>query len=240
MSRLLIVCFAAVIFLSCASRRGEVHHTAYESAPYVPYAPRFSRSNISVLDYQQKQEGRALPRWVGAWLSGGEKALERLSAYSGKYCFIMEQTAPSQEVLLRWMLGFQVERNFPTMAQSRVFRCWTEGLGAAPDLLYGSYFEKLLRACRSASWRGAMTDGVFWLLVRQNNSAAADSDAGYEASDMEREGGVYCAIVLVVIDKNVFQNELNAIFNSIVFDKNDSRAQTTAVSEAIDGFWTRF
>lgn len=209
---------------ACAGAKPADDESSYELKPFVPYMPRDNNEAFTIIDYQNKNTGGTVPRWLNVWKTRGPDAVEKLPAYSGKYCFVMEQRARELDVLLRWMLAFKIERNFRFMAQRRIHRVWTRDLTRSPDLLYGRFYENLLRACSRSEWTGSETERFFWVKAR------------VDETQEER----YSIFVLASMEKSAFQAELESIYRSIPVEKTDTRAQAAAVLEARATFWQRF
>ncbi|MDR2467680.1 MAG: hypothetical protein LBD22_01815 [Spirochaetaceae bacterium] len=223
----------AMTLVSCTLTPQTAEEVFFQTEPYAPYKPYLEGTPFAVNDYQDKNEGAPLPAWVDAWLEGGARMIETLPEYRGLYCFVMEQPGRELTALQHWAARFNLERNFPKMALQRIFKRWTDNLTSSPDLVYGSYFEKMLKASAAFFWQNAKFDAQCWLLVRYANDSAALNE-NLEQTDL------YRMLILAVIDIKTFQNELTILFNNIAFERTDSRAQIAATSQMLSTFWQGF
>jgi hypothetical protein len=219
---------------ACAGKTAANASSSFRLEPFVPYKPRFSDAPFTILDYQNRNEGRVMPAWTAAYLEGGARAVEALPAWNGKYCFVMEQSGVDLETLLRWVLSFRVERAFPQMALRRVFQRWTAGITEPPDNVYGSYFEKVLKMCATSFWPDAESSGFFWLKIRYTENAEEEEDSAFP------RGEVYRVLICASIEKARFEAGINSIYKSISSEKTDSRAQISASDRLIENFWRGF
>lgn len=219
---------------ACAATPAHNAESPFRLEPFVPYKPRFTDSPFTILDYQNRSEGRVIPAWTTAYLEGGVRSIEALPAFSGKYCFVMEQSGVDLETLLRWVLSFRVERAFPQMALRRVFQRWTAGITEPPDKVYGSYFEKVLKMCATSFWPDAESAGFFWLHIRYTEGSEEDEDSAFP------RGEAYRVLICASIDKARFEAGINSIHKSLNYEKTDTRSQISASDRIIENFWRGF
>jgi hypothetical protein len=154
-----------------------------------------------LLDYSGKASGQALPRWVEAYLAGGNAGVEALPEYEYVYVFVGENSGPSPDPLETWRRNFDARRTFPRLVGTRIRLRFIRGLDTGADEVYGGYYEAAVKAVYGADYSGPWKEGDFWVLEEPG-----------EDSGRAGERGRYRYLVFVLVPKDVFEKEVQAIF----------------------------
>ncbi|MDR2842903.1 MAG: hypothetical protein LBV52_06850 [Spirochaetaceae bacterium] len=215
------------LFSACVSNTTDNINTSFPSVPFVPYKQMDKGLPFTIENYQGKENGRQLPAWLDVYLLNGVHGVENLPAYNGKYCFVLEQSGSSLDILNRFEDSFKVGRNFTQMSFDRIFQNFIKDSNTAPDILYGSSFKKIMTIVSSSSWNKPVHENSFWLFLHWTGNDEDMIDT-------------YKIYILTSIEKSVFQNQFKSITNAVVADKTDGREQVSAFSRKIDDFFDTF
>jgi hypothetical protein len=85
-----MVAAMVVVFTSCASGPASLDQ---------------AMQNMEVLDYKGATTGSGYPDWMLAWDDGGNTAVDKLDAYKGNTCFVIESTNSSKDFATNWVKG---------------------------------------------------------------------------------------------------------------------------------------
>jgi hypothetical protein len=202
----------------CAGRPG--------AALPVTEAPRRQEraENYRIGAYPGREEGEGIPPWAEAYLEG---TLGELPGYEGKYLFAAENSGPSDRLLRQWAEHFSVAQDFPRLAAARIEGRYTRAALKYPDDEYGSFFPMMIRAVSDGFYGGAVREADFWFRRQLPEE---------EGSPREE----YCFLILVSVDKFLFERRVHDILNRIVPDPPLSREQASAVRRATDSLFDGF
>ncbi|MDR3301812.1 MAG: hypothetical protein LBT01_04680 [Spirochaetaceae bacterium] len=226
----LVLFMLALCFFSCGTGRAANRYGALATVPFAPYKTLDEGIPFEVKDYQNKSKGAPLPVWLAAYLSGGIAELENLNAYTNQYCFILEWSNNSLDMLLRRAEVFKIERDFAPSAFQRIYTRFVQGLTRSPDVVYGNAFETLMKRSISADWTDAHADGSCWAFIAWtgvHSLHTIEGEIGGTESDAVLSD-TYKLFVLVTINKTDFQHQFNVIVSSIDLEKTGSKAQSSA------------
>ncbi len=228
-----ILMTVALLFFSCESMRKQSPELAWTppSDPSSPNAGQIAQT-YAVTDQKEgveRDEYSPLPEWVRLYLGGGEQMVEGMGIYEKDYVFIKENSGENKEVLLRWAENFSVDRNFPRMVASRVQRRLERSISSYPDRVYGSFFERAIKACSDEQYDGAVKREDFWFqkhIVRE----AGEATDRYE----------YQFLVLVSVEKSSLQAQLNRILAQVPLDSVSFQNQLDAAENVKSAFFSNF
>jgi hypothetical protein len=181
----------------------------------------------SILDYSGKASGAALPRWLEAYLAGGNAGVEALPEYESVYAFVGENSGPAPQPLETWRQNFSAGRTFPRLAGARVRFRFIRALDTGADEVYGGYYQAAVKAVHEASYSGPWKEGDFWLLEEPG-----------ENPERAGENGRYRYFVLVLISKDLFEQELREILDQI--KDRGTRDQYSAFEKLRENFFEGF
>jgi hypothetical protein len=181
----------------------------------------------AILDYRGKASGQALPRWVEAYLAGGNAGVEALPEYEYVYAFVGESSGPSPRPLEIWRRNFDAGRAFPRLAGARIRFRFISGLDTGADEVYGGYYQAAVKAAYAADYSGPWEEGDFWLAEEPG-----------ENSGWAGEDGRYRYLVLVLVPKDVFEQNVREILEHI--QDRGTRDQYSAFERLRGNFFEGF
>jgi hypothetical protein len=97
---------------------------------------------------------------------------------------------------------------------------------ASPDVVYGRYFEQVVKKAADIRYPGAEKEDDFWLLRRSGAEGESPS------------GDVYDFYILVSIDKEVLREHINGILEGTQTEA--TREQAVAITRLRENFFNGF
>jgi hypothetical protein len=185
------------------------------------------RELYQIGSYQGKEEGEAIPPWVEAHLGG--EPLEALWGYEGKYLFIAENSGPNDRLLRQWAENFSPLQDFPRLAAMRIELRFTRAALGYPDDEYGVFFPLMIRAASDGVYEGVEREADFWIqrwLLGEDGMPA----------DQEE----YRFLILVSVDKFLFERRVHDMLGQIAPDPSPTREQAAAIRRVLDIFFDGF
>ena len=219
-----------------------------------PVAPDAAQRTAAytITDYKNKAGGGAIPGWVRFWLDSAERGVENLDAYRDRYAFVARNEANNFNALNLWKDGFSAELDFPRLAAARIEARFSSAV-PNPDASYGAFFEALIRAASDFPWTGAVRVDDFWILRRfdpdegPSGYAGEDSITESVASDGSiasggsvRETENWEMLILVTIERFIFESQLDRVFQSVNPEPPPSRDQRAVINRVKDRFFDGF
>ena len=179
----------------------------------------------TIIDH--KNNGEPIPEWVSIWLSGGNSGVETISTYEDLFVFVHSSEGNNFRALELWRDSFNSELDFPRLAARRIEARFGRNV-PFPDMQYGPYYEALVRASSDAYWTGSRVRDNFWIQKK------------YLPSEEEGESESWEFLILVTIEKSLFDSQLEAVFKEISDLSSLTKDQTEAVKQVQDHFFDRF
>lgn len=240
--------FFCVLLLSCASRRDNNLEEAnpYYFEPFSPYKTLDEGLPFVIEDYQNKKSSAPLPLWLSVYYTEGTQGIEKLSAFDEQYCFILEQSSLSLNILLRRALTFKTEHDFSRMVFQRIYKRAVKELEKSPDIVFGSVFEKLAKTCMQTYWIGAKPGGSCWTFmhwIEERETNPEDSAKLRSSEEKDKESvfpDTYKLFIMVYIDKKSFQRQFKNMLSTIAFDKKDTKEQRASFEHLKNDFFDDF
>ncbi len=159
-----------------------------------------------------------LPVWVETYVANGITGLEKLSDYSGSYCFVGEETGTNLNAVQTWAASFDVSRDIAASVANRVESLFTGAATGSTEGSYGTYFENIVKSAASATYSGARKINDWWILVRR-----------YDADVKKQYTDEYRAYVLYTIDKDVLDRQVFDMMDKVAAESELTDAQLVAV-----------
>jgi hypothetical protein len=214
------VILAGFLFLAgCAGGPGNL--VVFEPPPrYVEKA-----RDYRIMDYKNKSAEQNLPEWVERYLTEDIPGIEAMYRYENAYVFVGAGSGTNLKALEQWVMGFTVAQDLPGMVAARVLARFTAAT-ASPDVVYGRYFEQVVKRAADIRYTGAEKEDDFWLLRR----------SGVEGESPP--GDVYDFYILVSIDKEVLREHINGILEGTKTDA--TRDQAAAIARLRENFFNGF
>lgn len=224
------------LFPGCLLRQNrEIPLPGFPEATERGISPALPPSPIQ--DYQGKAAGGDIPEWVSRYFAGGDRGVERMAEYQGKYVFIGENRGINPGALGQWQTAFSPAQDFPQLAAARIETRLTGGAaGSYPDNVYGPFFEAMVKNAYDAKYREVQKEKGFWVrLVPPQVPPAGPEDEDAEEERVERP--LYVFLVLLSVDRPVFEAQVNEIFNSVKPGLKLSRGEAVAVNRVHENFF---
>jgi hypothetical protein len=180
-----------------------------------------------ITDYQGKNAGEEIPRWLSLYLEGGAKAVERLPEFYNRYIFVAANRGNSSEALNQWARGFSGVRDVPRMIALRAEARMT-GDTLYPDDEYGEYFERFIKAIADSIFPGISINSVFWIRRR------------YYAEDGTVSRETFEFFVLISMTRSLLQREILGIMEKIQTSVPPTREQSGAIHNLKNTFFIGF
>ncbi|MDR1507031.1 MAG: hypothetical protein LBI67_07995 [Treponema sp.] len=198
--------------------------------PFNESPPQIHESRIA--DHTGKAEGRDIPRWVEAYLAGGDAGVDALPEYENVYAFIGEnrmmiETEPQGALpapLENWRRNFDVGRAFPRLAAARIRYRFIRGLSASAADVYGKCYDASVKAAYAARYSGPWKEGDFW--VREEPGENSEGD------------GSYRCLVFVLVPKDIFEREVQEMLNPL--KDLGTKDQNSAFEKTLEVFFEGF
>jgi len=218
-----VFCFIPLLLLLASCQTEAARHIPLPEEPdlveeFFPY---------TLLDFQGKAEGEAVPSWVDLWLSGGARLLEATDTHEGSYVFVIHNEGTNFAALQQWSASFSPDLDFPRFAVQRVRQRLLLGV-THPDVAYGAFFHALLRSVSDTNWFGAVKEDSFWLVRDPLPEGLAIPETNWEF------------IILLTIPKADFEFQLRTLFQSVTPNPRLTRDQLNAVNRVKETFFVRF
>ena len=221
---LLWVVFIAALFVSCQNQPDR-----YILGPPVIFDDPVITRPFVITDYQNRASGETMPEWVTLWLNSSIQEVEALGAFNGRYVFISRNEGVHFNPLRLWREGFSPELDFPRLAAARIERRFASAANH-PDVEYGTYYEALIRTASDAPWTGAVSEGDFWIRRRYAPNE--------EENEQELETWEF--LILLTMEKVLFESQLDEVFRRVTPVPNPSRVQMEAVNRVREDFFNGF
>ena len=225
---LLAAILIKAIFVSCASGSKVQPLTPLEK-PEVTQAP----VPYFITDYKNRSNGGRVPIWINSFYESGVSGIEALDEYKNRFIFISRNEGKNFKALEHWEEGFSAKLDFPRLAAARIEERFVNNV-LFPDETYGSFYEAMVRATSDASWSGAAVEDSFWLRRR---FMATQNENG---EIVTREEEKWEFIILVSMEKVLFNSQLDTLFRNIKPSPRPSRDQNAAANRVKDRFYEGF
>ncbi|MDR2370764.1 MAG: hypothetical protein LBD71_04730 [Treponema sp.] len=180
-----------------------------------------------IIDYQGKEEGETVPRWIELYLAGRRSDIEASPEFYNKYVFVASNEGSRFEILSLWAREFSGRRDVPRLVASRTEDRMT-GKTLYPDDEYGEFFERFIKDIFNSVFE-ASVDSVYW--IRQRS---------YEEDGVTVDQERYRFFILITIDKPVLERELFRIMNMVKTIVPPTRDQAAAINHLKENFFTGF
>jgi len=184
-----------IFFIGCRSQR----NTIFVPVPDDSFFEFEENVGIEFNDIISSKDGtgaESIPAWLRSYISGGNRAVERLNAYGDKYVFIGSNRGNNFTVLSLWLDFFSVTHDVPLLVTARIERRMILQASLYPDDEYGLFFENMIKNASSAEYPGVFED-TYWIKIKDEN-------------DEE----IYLFFILISIDRM----ELQAIITKMMDD----------------------
>jgi hypothetical protein len=143
------------------------------SAPKAPVPTQ----KTEVLDDKGAAFGIPTPEWVIAYIQSGNLAVEKLSAYKDKYCFVVEYNDPNKDYAVAWVQN----ASGPQAIAQKVSTTVSSSASIALSGEKGGDVESNLRAASeqlsNASFNGSTKEADWWQIVKNESTGVTECRA---------------------------------------------------------------
>jgi hypothetical protein len=223
----------------CLSRqRREIPLPGFPERPAVEEGTPGFNSMPPIQDYEGRAAGGNVPEWVSRYFTEGERSVEKMAEYQGKYLFIGKNQGINPNALGQWQAAFSPLQDFAQLAAARIETRLARGAGGGyPDNVYGPFFEAMVKKAYDTKYQGVQKEKGFWVhLAPPQAPPAAPEEEEVEAEE-RTERPVYIFLVLISIDKAALEAQINGIFNSAKMNLTFTRSQEAAINRIYENFF---
>ncbi|MDR1900106.1 MAG: hypothetical protein LBQ55_08870 [Treponema sp.] len=183
----------------------------------------------TILDWQERTGGQDIPEWVRRFLIGGNREVEAMPQYRGRYVFVAASRGGSLEALQYWAGEFSDVQDFPRLVAVRIEERLAGAAVLYPDDEYGEFFEVMVKRASDASYHGARRETSFWMRRQL-----------HDGDDENEDPEVYDCFVLVSIDREELAGQIRPQLANPRGVKTPTRDQAAAVDRIRETFFDGF
>ncbi|MDR2403806.1 MAG: hypothetical protein LBD78_07215 [Spirochaetaceae bacterium] len=217
-----ILCLVLACFLCLTGCTGSPEGIAVFEPPPLHVG---KARDYQILDHKNKSVGQDLPEWVKQYLAEDIPGIEAMRRYEDAYVFVGVGSGTNRRALEQWLMGFTVFQDLPRMVAARIHARFA-ATTVNPDVVYGRYFEQVIKRASDIQYPGAEKQDDYWLLRR--------GEVGEEAPS----GDLYDFYILVSIDKESLRKHINGVLEGIKTDT--TREQAAAITRLRENFYNGF
>ncbi|GHV46499.1 hypothetical protein AGMMS49546_34610 [Spirochaetia bacterium] len=208
--RLVVVLFAAVaaiiVFAGCAS----APKTAAEAVANVK-----PEQKTEVLDDKGAAFSIQTPQWLAEYLSGGNKAVEKL--YKDKYCFVIEYNDAERDFAVAWVSGAEGPRAVSQKVSSSVVSQMENNQQGEKGSAMEATVAGTAKVLSDSSFSGISKEADWWQIVRNKETQSVEARA----------------FALWVIDRKELDRQITANIQHIVDNNTTMSAAERAIYAAL-------
>jgi hypothetical protein len=171
------------------------------------------KQRTDLLDEKGAALGIPTPEWVTVYLTGGNIAVEAMSAYKGSYCFVISDASTDKQFLLAWVNNL----NGPMEIAQVISTTVSQNVAGRAENVEGAERERIVRTnaemMSNASYTGARKVADWWILTRNRATEAEE----------------YQAFALYTFERNPLNDQIARNLQNIV----DNNAAMSAAERAI-------
>jgi len=185
-------------------------------------------------DSQNGAVPAAIPEWVYLYLNGKINEIESMDAYKDKYIFIGQNWGKNNIALRQWLSAFTVEQDLPRLVAARIEKRLISAAALYPDDEYGDFFEAFIKGAIDMNYPIAQIESRFWI----KRFIQMTADPAQEEFPLPEER--YDFLILISADRNIIQNTVRTIMESIKTPVSPTRDQAGAISRIKHTFFEGF
>jgi hypothetical protein len=232
---------AAFLFTACTSflQKGKIIFVPDPAQNNHHEQPGLSPS-WQIIESQSGPGDDGLPAWVRSYFDGGVRRIETLDVYH-KYVFIGKNRGHNFHALQQWANGFSVAQDLPRLIVQRVERRLVAAAALYPDDEYGEYFAHMIKRVSDEEYPEAVKEDIFWTKQRKiPTEAETEENADPEPENAADHADRYEFLIMVSIDRDVFQKQINNIMADIKTTIAPTKDQTAAINKIRQTFFEGF
>ena len=217
----------AFLFTACISQKDKILFIPDPSQNVQQEQPGLSKS-WEILESQNGSGDEGFPAWVRSYYDEGAGKIETLDSWRDKYVFIGKNRGDNFQILRQWTDNFTVEQDLPRLIVQRVERRLVAAATLYPDDEYGEYFALMIKRVSDEEYPDAVKEDVFWTKQRRIPDENENADTEEPPEDVVIEHYEY--LILISIDRMVFQTQIQNIMADIKTPTSPTRDQTAAIN----------
>ncbi|GMO16134.1 MAG: hypothetical protein Pg6A_02370 [Termitinemataceae bacterium] len=189
-----------------------------------------SKTKYEILDHKGAAlEDSSIPKWLSAYLEGGELQIERMAEHSGYYCFVGTEEGPNKQMVTRWAQTVSGPALIATQVSIRLEQM-TSGDVGADNSSFQQSLKQVSTTAITATFSGARKVNDWWVWRRaydpKNHKQVISED--------------YSAYVLYIIEKKQLDKQVAAeLQNTIDNRKNMSADERKIYTDLIQKIMSR-
>jgi hypothetical protein len=168
---------------------------------------------VEVLDDKGAAFGISTPEWVASYIIGGDVAVEKLTAYKGKYAFVVEFADETKDYALAWVQNASGPQQIAAKVSTTVASSASNALAGEQGSGVESNLKAATEQMSNASFNGAVREADWWQQVHNLTTEATE----------------YRAWALWTIDQKTLDNQVAANLQRMV----DQNTAMSAAEKAI-------
>ena len=243
MSMRIPLLLAAFLFTACTSSKGKIIFIPDPAQNDQQEQPGLS-SSWQIIESQSGSGEDGVPAWVRGYLDRGVRGIEALDIYRGKYVFVGKNRGDNSNALQQWANGFTVAQDLPRLIVQRVEGRFVAAAALYPDDEYGEYFSYMIKRVSDEEYPEAVKEHIFWTKQRRIPSEAETEENTDPETPPENivaeHADRYEFLILLSIDREVFQTQINNIMANIKTTIAPTRDQTAAINKIRQTFFEGF
>jgi hypothetical protein len=194
---LAVIALVAVAIVGCAS--SPARKAAQNVTP---------TQKVEVLEDKGTTYGIATPEWVTAYIMGGNTAVQKLSAYKDKYCFVVENNDPNKDIAVAWVQNASGPQQIAAKISTTVSSSATNAIEGEKGGDLEAHLKASSEQISNASFNGATRETDWWQIVR-NTTTNVEECRAFALWTIDRKSldSQVAAAIQRIIDQNKAMSE---------------------------------
>jgi hypothetical protein len=163
---------AIAILAGCAS----APKSSDSTQPKLPPPPEPTQKT-EVLDEKGAAFGITTPEWVMAAVQGGNSAVQKLSLYKDKYCFVVEQYDANRDYAVAWVQNASGPQAIAQKVSTAVVSNARNYLSGEKGGDVESFLSSATEQLSNASFNGATKEADWWQIIRNKDTGVTECRA---------------------------------------------------------------
>ena len=204
---LVLLVASAGVLAGCASKKPEAVAKSVAAA-----------QKVEVMDDKGTAFGIPTPDWVTAYIMGGNTAVEKLTAYEGKYAFVVENIDQNKAYAIVWVQNASGPQQIAAKVSTTVASSAANALSGEQGLGVESNLKAAAEQLSNASFNGVSRDADWWQQVKNLSTGAVEFRAyGLWIIDQQSLDTQVAANLQRIVDQNAAMSAAErAIYNDLI------------------------
>ena len=233
-----ILLFFLIFLYACRTDRGRI---IFLPDPEIYNNIEQNRRNESfeIIETQNGIGDSGIPQWVYYCLNGDINAIESMAQFNNKYVFIGESRGVNFSMLQQWADLFSVIHELPKIMVLRVEQRLIRAASRYPDDEYGEFYEAFIKRVANETFYAAQEEESFWIkkkITYIGEEDPEDPELPPPVIEFER----YEYYKLISVNKDILQNQIRSLMNSVASSVLIMREHSAAVNKIQSDFFEGF